>query len=62
MDTTAIEYDTKHLDHLGIMAGICHEIGLVETIDAMLPTPSERKVSCGQVTLAMTLNGLGFTG
>jgi transposase len=28
----------------------------------MLPTPSERKVSCGQATLAMILNGLGFTG
>ncbi|MCA9926762.1 MAG: IS1634 family transposase [Anaerolineales bacterium] len=62
MDTTAIEYDTKRLDHLGIVAGICHEIGLVKTIDALLPTPSERKVSCGQATLAMILNGLGFTG
>ena len=62
MDTTTIEYDTKRLDHLGIVAGICHEIGLVNTIDAMLPTPSERKVSCGQATLAMILNGLGFTG
>ena len=28
----------------------------------MLPTPSGRKVSCGQATLAMVLNGLGFTG
>lgn len=62
MDTIAIEYDTKRLDHLGIVAGICHEIGLVNTIDEMLPTPSERKVSCGQATLAMVLNGLGFTG
>jgi transposase len=62
MDTTAIGYDTKRLDHLGIVAGICHEIGLVNTIDGMLPTPSGRKVSCGQATLAMVLNGLGFTG
>jgi hypothetical protein len=28
----------------------------------MLPKPSGRKVSCGQATLAMVLNGLGFTG
>lgn len=62
MDTTALKYDTKRLDHLGIVAGICHEIGLVDTIDEMLPTPSGRKVSCGQATLAMVLNGLGFTG
>ena len=62
MDTTAIEYETKRLDHLGIVAGVCHEIGLVNTIDEMLPGPSGRKVSCGQATLAMVLNGLGFTG
>ncbi|NJN54710.1 MAG: DUF4277 domain-containing protein [Anaerolineae bacterium] len=62
MDTTTVEYDTKRLDHLGIVAGICHEIGLVETINEMLPTPSGRKVSCGTATLAMILNGLGFTG
>jgi transposase len=62
MDTIAIEYETKRLDHLGIVAGICHEIGLVETINELLPTRSERKVSCGTATLAMILNGLGFTG
>lgn len=62
MDTTTIEYDTKRLDHLGIVAGICHEIGLVETINEMLPTRSERRVSCGTATLAMILNGLGFSG
>ena len=62
MDTTTKEYETKRLDHLGIVAGICHEIGLVATIDGMLPTPSGRKVSCGQAALAMVLNGLGFSG
>ena len=62
MDTTTIEYDTTRLDHLGIVAGICHEIGLVETINEMLPTRAYRKVSCGTATLAMILNGLGFTG
>lgn len=62
MDTTTVEYETKRLDHLGIVAGICHEIGLVKRINEMLPTPSERKVSCGTATLAMILNGLGLTG
>lgn len=62
MDTTIVEYETKRLDHLGIVAGICHEIGLVETINEMLPTRSDRRVSCGTATLAMILNGLGLTG
>jgi transposase len=62
METTAYEYETKRMDHLGIVAGICREINLVNIIDESLPTPSNRKVSCGEATLAMVLNGLGFTG
>ncbi len=62
MDTTTVEYETKRLDHLGIVAGICHEIGVVKTINEMLPTRSDRRVSCGTATLAMILNGLGLTG
>jgi transposase len=53
-------FETKRIDHLGIVAGICHEIGLMEAIDQAVG-PSERKVSCGAATLAMVLNGLGFS-
>jgi len=53
-------FETKRIDHLGIAAGICHEIGLIETIDQAVG-PSERKVSCGAAVQAMVLNGLGFT-
>lgn len=35
----------KNLDHLGIVAGVIDELGLVESIDALIP--SERKVSNG---------------
>ena len=56
------QYSTHDLDHLGIVAGICHEIGLVETINEMLPARTECKVSYGTATLAMILNGLGLTG
>lgn len=54
-------YETQRIDHLGIVAGICQEISLVETIDAQVKA-SERKVSCGQATQAMILNALGFVG
>ena len=54
METIALEYETKRLDHLGIVAGICKQIDLVNMIDGLLPTPSERRVSCGQ---ANTGNG-----
>ena len=62
METIPYEYKTQRLDHLGIVAGICQQINLVNIIDESLPTPSNRKVSCGQATLAMVLNALGLTG
>ncbi len=53
-------FETKRLDHLGIVAGMCHEIGLIEAVDQAVG-PSERKVSCGAAVQAIVLNGLGFT-
>lgn len=56
-----IEYSTQQLDHLGIVSGICHQIGLVERIDSIVGS-TDRKVSVGEATLAMILNALGFVG
>ena len=53
---------TKSLDHLGLVAGFCKELKLVEIIDNALGHSEERKVSFGQLFVAMLLNGLGFTG
>lgn len=50
----------ERLDHLGIVAGICREIGLAEYLDA-LAGPSGQQVSVGTATVAMVLNGLGFS-
>jgi transposase len=50
----------ERLDHLGIVAGICREIGLAEYLDA-LAGPSQQQVSVGTATMAMILNGLGFS-
>lgn len=55
------EYKTENLDHLGIVAGICEQIGLIEQIDARVPDTG-RKVSVGQAVQAMVINGLGFVG
>jgi transposase len=50
----------ERLDHLGVVAGICQEIGLAEYLDA-LGGPSQQQVSIGTATVAMILNGLGFS-
>jgi transposase len=52
-------YATQRLDHLGIVAGICRHIQLIEEIDARVG-PSERKVTVGEAVQAMVLNALGF--
>ena len=53
---------TKSLDHLGLVAGFCKDIHLAELIDNALGRSDERKISFGQLFVAMLLNGLGFTG
>jgi len=56
-------YSTKGLDHLGLVAGMCQELGVAEFFDQAHPNQSEhRKISCGQLVVSMILNGLGFVG
>jgi transposase len=50
----------ERLDHLGIVAGVCQEIGLAAYLDA-LAGPSQQQVRVGTATVAMILNGLGFS-
>jgi len=51
-------YNNERLDHLGIVAGVCQEIGLATWLDALDPT-HRQQVSVGTATVAMILNGLG---
>ena len=58
--TTAESYLNERLDHLGIVAGVCQEIGLAAWLDAQDPS-NRQQVSVGTATVAMILNGLGFS-
>src|SRR6266699_574611 len=53
-------YLNERLDHLGIVAGVCQEIGLASWLDAQEPG-KRHQVSVGTATVAMVLNGLGFS-
>jgi transposase len=55
-----VEYQTERLDHLGIVAGICREAGIGEWLDKQAGE-QRRVVSIGTATVAMILNGLGFS-
>jgi transposase len=54
------EYVNERLDHLGIVAGVCQEIGLAAWLDAQAPG-NRQQVSVGTATVAMVLNGLGWS-
>jgi transposase len=51
--------EIARLDHLGIVGGVCREIGLADYLDAR-DTHTHERVSVGTATVAMVLNGLGF--
>jgi transposase len=53
-------YVAERLDHLGIVAAVCREIGIAEWLDGQDEHCHER-VGVGTATVAMILNGLGFS-
>jgi len=58
--TTQPKISVQDIDHLGIIAGIIDEMGLVEQINELLGRHPKEVVSAGHVVKAMILNGLGF--
>ena len=56
----AFEVVVEHLNHLGIVAEACREIGVAEWLDTLDPT-SRQRVSVGTATMAMVLNSLGVS-
>jgi transposase len=54
------QYVVEHLNHLGIVAEVCREIGVADWLDQQEPT-RRQQVSVGTATVAMVLNGLGFS-
>ena len=56
----AAHYVVEHLNHLGIVAEVCREIGVAVWLDSHDPT-SRQRVSVGTATVALVLNGLGWS-
>lgn len=60
MTNSVLDISVQNIDHLGIVAGIIDEMGLVEQINQLLGTHPQEIISPGQVVKAMILNGLGL--
>ena len=55
------QYKTKVLDHLGLVMGMCKEIGIISLIDEQITSDSADKIlSTGEAIVGLVLNGLGF--
>jgi transposase len=56
-----LQYQSYTLDHLGVVAGMCDELGIAELIDRVIVQDRDKRtVSVGTGVKAMILNGLGF--
>lgn len=56
-----MEVTTERLDHLGIIAGVIEDIGLVKLIDQRIPKHAKEEISTGEAVAGMIINGLGFS-
>ncbi|MBD2652778.1 IS1634 family transposase [Synechocystis sp. FACHB-383] len=54
------ELQVESLDHLGLVAGVIDELGLVELTNELLPGHHQNHLSSGEVVKAMILNSFGF--
>lgn len=62
MEIVGDDFQSQNMDHHGLIAALCQELGIGEKIDAKLGAPDARRVvSAGTAVVAMILNGLGFT-
>ena len=52
--------EIKTINHLGIVAGIIDEIGIVNLVNKQLGIDEQEIVNSGEIVKAIILNGLGF--
>lgn len=62
MEIAGEEIQTLSMDHHGLVAAVCKDLGIAEKINTRIGKADERRiVSTGKAAVAMILNGLGFT-
>ena len=50
----------ERLDHLGVIASVIKDLGLIAMIDTRLVPDDQEVITPGEAVAAMILNGLGF--
>jgi anti-sigma regulatory factor (Ser/Thr protein kinase) len=50
----------ERLDHLGVIASVIKDIGLIDMRDRRLVPDAQERITPGEAVAGMILNGLGF--
>jgi transposase len=61
LESENLQVASQKLDHLGLVAATCHDLGIADKVDALLTVHDDRRVSPGKAIVAMIINGLGFS-
>ena len=56
MESVSVE----RLDHLGVVASVIKDLGIIKMIDARLPPHDQEEITTGEAIAGMIVNGLGF--
>jgi transposase len=51
----------ERLDHLGVVASVIKDLGIIERIDTRLLLHDQEEITAGEAVAGMILNGLGFS-
>lgn len=51
----------ERLDHLGVIAGVIKDLGIVALIDSRIDPDEQEEITTGEAIAGMILNGLGFS-
>lgn len=56
-----MEIKVERLDHLGIIAGVIKDLGIIELIDKNILPDDMEEITTGEAIAGMIINGLGFS-
>lgn len=56
MESVSVE----RLDHLGVVASVIKDLGIIEMINARVPPHAQEEITTGEAIAGMIVNGLGF--
>lgn len=51
----------ERIDHLGIVAGVIQDLGIIDMIDSRIPPDEREEITTGEAIAGMIINGLGFS-